>query len=89
MAGVGERAQEDSSRLAIAAVSEFLEAEQHNNDSWTFGFGAQLVANWGGVYGGAVAASVLTAARGIAPTRAPGSLHIQFIRSVQPGTANI
>jgi acyl-coenzyme A thioesterase PaaI-like protein len=89
MAGVGERPQDDVSRLAIAAVSEFLGADRHNDDSWSFRFGEHLVANWGGVYGGAVAAAVLTAARGIAPARTPGSLHIQFIRSVQPGTARV
>jgi acyl-coenzyme A thioesterase PaaI-like protein len=90
MAGVGGgHAQDDVSRLAIAAVREFLGSTQPDDDSWTFQFGEHLVANWGGVYGGAVAASVLTAARGAAPARAPSSLHIQFIRSVQPGTVRV
>jgi acyl-coenzyme A thioesterase PaaI-like protein len=90
MAGTGAGlAQDDVSRLAIAAVGEFLGAEQHNNDSWSFQFGEHLVANWGGVYGGALAASALSAVRGIASARTPSSLHIQFIRSVQPGTARV
>jgi acyl-coenzyme A thioesterase PaaI-like protein len=88
MAGAGdELAQDDVSRSAIAAVSEFLGTTPHDDDVWSFQFGEHLVANWGGVYGGAVAAAVLSAARGVAPARSPTSLHIQFIRAVPPGTA--
>jgi acyl-coenzyme A thioesterase PaaI-like protein len=89
MAGVGGvLAQDEASRRAIAAVSEFLGTKRHD-DGWSFQFGEQLVSNWGGVYGGAVAASVVSAARGAAPTRSPTSLHIQFIRSIQPGTVRV
>ena len=50
-------------------------------------FGEHLQSNWGAVYGGALAASMLAVARSAASDRSPRSLHIQIVRPVPSGIA--
>jgi acyl-coenzyme A thioesterase PaaI-like protein len=83
----GDTSRDAGSRGAITAVQEFLGGPECDEDGWLFDFGEHLESPWGGVYGGALAASVLTAARCAIPDRAPCSLHIQFVRSVLRGTS--
>ena len=79
--------QERVSRQAIAAVRGFLGGPTPDGDGWSFDFGEHLESNWGAVYGGAIAAGTLSAARSVAPDRSPRSLHIQIVRSVPRGVA--
>ena len=81
-------AQDVVSREVVAAVREFLGGPQQDGDGWTFAFGQHLESTWGGIYGGALAASAVSAARCVAPDRSPRSLHIQFVRNVRRGQAN-
>ena len=82
-----ETRQEQANREVVASVKEFLGGPHEGRDGWTFEFGEHLESNWGAVYAGALAAGMLTVARGATPERSPRSLHVQIIRSVPRGTA--
>lgn len=79
--------QEAASREVIAAVQGFLGGPHRDGDGWGFEFGEHVESNWGAVYGGALAAGMLSVARSVAPDRSPRSLHIQIVRSVPRGVA--
>lgn len=79
--------QETVSRDTILAVREFLGGPHQDSEGWTFEFGEHLESNWGAVYGGALAAGMLSVARSNAPGRAPRSLHLQIVRSMPRGQA--
>ena len=87
MGSNGHEDQEAASRATIAAVQEFLGGPRPDGDEWLFDFGEHLQSNWGAVYGGALAAGMLSIARAIAPERSPRSLHIQIVRTVPTGAA--
>ena len=86
--------REDGSRQAVvnqealASVREFLGGPSPDDVGWTFAFGEHLESNWGAVYGGAIAAGMLSVARCAAPDFAPRSMHIQLVRSVPRGMAS-
>ncbi len=71
----------------LAAVSGFLGGPSPEGDGWSFDFGQHLESNWGAIYGGALAAAALAAARSVAPDRSPRSLPLQIVRSVPRGRA--
>lgn len=79
--------QEAASRQAIASVQGFLGGPHQDGEGWVFDFGEHLESNWGAVYGGALAAGMLSIARALAPERSPRSLHIQIVRTVPRGVA--
>jgi hypothetical protein len=87
MAGSRHLDQETASRQAIASVRDFLGGPRRDGEGWGFDFGVHLESNWGAVYGGALAAGMLSVARSVAPDRSPRSLHIQIVRSVPRGPA--
>jgi acyl-coenzyme A thioesterase PaaI-like protein len=72
---------------AVDAVRGFLGGPHRDGEGWSFEFGEHLESNWGAVYGGALAAGMLSVARSVAPDRSPRSLHIQIVRSVPRGPA--
>ncbi len=77
--------QETTNREVLESVSQFLGGPSDDGDGWTFAFGEHLESNWGAVYGGALAAGMLSVARCAAPACSPRSLHIQLVRSVPRG----
>lgn len=79
--------QAAANREVLAAVTEFLGGPTEQGDDWAFEFGEYLESNWGAVYGGALAAGMLSVARCAMPERSPRSMHIQMIRSVPSGAA--
>lgn len=74
-------------RAAVATVAEFLGGPTERGGEWAFDFGHHLESNWGAVYGGALAAGMLSIARCAMPDRSPRSMHIQMIRSMPCGAA--
>jgi acyl-coenzyme A thioesterase PaaI-like protein len=72
---------------AVDAVHAFLGGPHADGDGWRFAFGEHLESNWGSVYGGAIAAGILSVARLAAPGRSPRSLHLQIPRAVPRGAA--
>jgi acyl-coenzyme A thioesterase PaaI-like protein len=73
---------------AFSNVAEFLGGPTRcADDAWSFEFGPHLDSSWGGTYGGALAAAVLTVARALTPGRSPRSLHLQMMRQVGLGGA--
>jgi acyl-coenzyme A thioesterase PaaI-like protein len=80
--------QRDVTREALASVRECLGGPTPSGQEWHFEFGEHLESNWGAVYGGAVAAGVLSVARCVAPERSPRSLHLQLIRALPRGFAH-
>jgi acyl-coenzyme A thioesterase PaaI-like protein len=84
---------EDGSRQAVvnrevlASVRGFLGGPSPDDAGWAFAFGEHLESNWNAVYGGALAAAMLSVARCAAPECSPRSLHIQLVRSVPRGMA--
>jgi hypothetical protein len=68
-------------------VQDFLGGPTLDGDEWRFEFREHLNSNWGAVYGGALAAAVLTVARAATPDRSPRSMHIQMVRAVPSGKA--
>jgi acyl-coenzyme A thioesterase PaaI-like protein len=81
-------AQRDVTRTVLECVHTFLGGPTAGGDGWCFEFGEHLESNWGAVYGGAVAAAVLSVARCLVPERSPRSLHLQLIRTVPRGLAH-
>ena len=81
-------AQIDATAAVLEAVGDFLGGPHEHGDGWCFEFGHHLEANWGTVYGGALAASTLAVARDVAPDRVPCSVHLQMIRSVPAGATS-
>jgi acyl-coenzyme A thioesterase PaaI-like protein len=79
--------QVTGSRQAIAAVRGFLGGPHQDDGDWVFDFDRHLESNWGAVFGGALAAGMLSVARAVAPDRSPRSLHLQIVRSVPLGRA--
>jgi acyl-coenzyme A thioesterase PaaI-like protein len=80
--------QPDVTRTVLECVHTFLDGPTAVGDGWRFEFGEHVGSNWGAVYGGAVAAAVLSVARCVVPERSPRSLHLQFIRAVPRGLAH-
>jgi len=87
VAGSNHIDQEAASHDAVACMQGFLGGPHQEGEGWAFDLGEHLVSNWGAVYGGALAAGVLSIARSLAPERSPRSLHIQIVRSVPQGLA--
>jgi acyl-coenzyme A thioesterase PaaI-like protein len=81
--------QKDVTREVLASVRECLGGPTRDGEAWSFEFGEHLESNWGAVYGGAVAAAVLSVARCVGPERSPRSLHLQLIRSLPRGLAHV
>ena len=77
--------QQDVTREVLDSVRDFLGGPKPAGDEWHFDFGAHLFSNWGAVYGGAIAAGLLTVARSATPERSPRALHIQMVRSIPSG----
>ena len=67
------------------AVDGFLGFEP-GRDGPRFELGDHLRGAFGGIFGGAVAACAVRAARAVAPERRPASLDIRFLRGLPPGT---
>jgi acyl-coenzyme A thioesterase PaaI-like protein len=80
--------QQDVTRGALEAVRECLGGPTPDGARWRFEFGEHLESNWGAVYGGAVAAGMLSVARGGAPQCSPRSLHLQMVRALPRGQAH-
>jgi predicted outer membrane repeat protein len=72
----------------VAAVGEFLGGPLPNGDGWDFDFGEQVESNRGAVFGGAIAAGLVSVARCSVPDRSPRSLHVQLVRSLPTGVAH-
>lgn len=81
--------QEDVTREVLICVHDFLGGPTPTNDGWFFEFGDHLESFWGAVYGGALAAGMLAVARAAVPDRSPRAMHIQIVRSVPVGVANV
>ena len=79
--------QEEVTQSVLGAVRDFLGGPISDGDAWCFDFGEHLESNWGAVYGGAVAAAVLSVARCATPERSPRSMHVQMTRSLPRGAA--
>jgi acyl-coenzyme A thioesterase PaaI-like protein len=68
------------------AADAFLGFER-GRDGPRFELGDHLRGAFGGIFGGAVAACAVRAARDVVPERRPASLDIRFLRGLPPGTA--
>jgi acyl-coenzyme A thioesterase PaaI-like protein len=79
--------QEGITHEVLGAVHDFLGGPTPDGDEWRFQLREHLQSNWGAVYGGALAAAVLTVARAATPERSPRSMHIQMVRAVPSGKA--
>lgn len=66
----------------MTSAAEFLGARPGEDGSWAFELGEHLHGAFGGVFGGAVAAACVMAARPAAPGRRPFSLHTTFVRGL-------
>lgn len=80
--------QQDVTREVLESVRDFLGGPTRDGDEWLFDFGEHVESNWGAVYGGAVAAAMLSVARCAVPERSPRSLQLQLIRAVPRGLAH-
>jgi acyl-coenzyme A thioesterase PaaI-like protein len=80
--------QQDVTRRVIEVVRECLGGPIPDGDRWRFELGEHLESNWGAIYGGAVAAGMLSVARSGAPEYAPRSLHLQMVRALPRGHAH-
>ncbi len=80
--------QRSTTAEVLAAVRGLLGGPHEDGEGWGFEFGEHLESNWGAVYGGAVAAGVLSTARCVAPERSPRSLHLQLVRALPRGRAH-
>jgi acyl-coenzyme A thioesterase PaaI-like protein len=80
--------QEVVTREVLESVRSCLGGPTPDGESWCFEFGEHLESNWGAVYGGAVAAAMLSVARCAGPACSPRSLHVQIVRSVPRGRAH-
>ena len=67
-------------------VAEFLGARAGEDGTVEFALGEHLHGAFGGVFGGAVAAACVFAARPAAPERRPFSLHVTFLRGLSTPT---
>jgi acyl-coenzyme A thioesterase PaaI-like protein len=72
---------------AVSTTAEFLGGEPSTDGTWRFSMGHELYGAFGGVFGGAVAAASLLAARSTAPGRLPVALDCRFVRSLTAGEA--
>ena len=68
-------------------VIEFLGGKQEGDGRWAFALGEHINGAFGGVFGGAIAAACLTAARDVAPGRAPAGIDCRFLRALVGGAA--
>ena len=66
-------------------VIEFLGAKRDSDGQWVFGLGPHIHGAFGGVFGGAIAAACLTAARDLAPGRVPAGIDCRFLRALSTG----
>lgn len=72
--------------MTVTTVTEFLGARPDGDGSWTFALGERVHGAFGGVFGGAVAAACVLAARPAAAGRRPFSLHTTFVRGLATPT---
>ena len=70
----------------MTTAAEFLGAQLGEDGSGTFELGEHMHGAFGGVFGGAVAAASILAARPAAPGRRPFSLHTTFVRGLSTPT---
>ena len=80
--------QQDVTREVLESVRGCLGGPTSGGEEWCFEFGEHLESNWGAVYGGAVAAGMLSVARCAVPDRSPRSLHLQLVRTLPRGLAH-
>lgn len=64
-------ARTDATEAALTAVHDFIGGPRAVADGWCFEFGHHLEANWGTIYGGALAGATLAVARIATPDRVP------------------
>jgi acyl-coenzyme A thioesterase PaaI-like protein len=72
---------------AVSTATSFLGGEPASDGTWRFSMGRELYGAFGGVFGGAVAAASLLAARSTAPDRQSVALDCRFVRSLPAGEA--
>jgi acyl-coenzyme A thioesterase PaaI-like protein len=69
-------------------VDEFLGTRRAGDDV-LFALGGDVLGAFGGVFGGLIAASVVRAARDVAPNRVPAGVDCRFLRGLSPGIARV
>ena len=71
----------------MTSAPEFLAGTRQPDGSWVFAVGRERHGAFGGAFGGVVSACCVTAARAVAPDRAPASLDVNYVRGLPAGTA--